>query len=172
MILVDINVLLYAVDAGSSRHALVKPWLTNLLNQPDGIALCWPVISGFIRIGTNPKALQSPMSTEEACGKIDEWLALPRNAARPTYKPALASFLRPAQAHNRDWQFGKRRTPGRPRHSTWLRTRLLRHRLRQIPRPPLDQSATATKRVLKISPFRKLSPAIKSHWLFPKLFLI
>ncbi|MCF7784933.1 MAG: type II toxin-antitoxin system VapC family toxin [Prosthecobacter sp.] len=73
----DINVLLYAVDAGSSHHAIVKPWLTKLFNQPDGVALCWPVISGFIRIGTNAKVLQSPMTIEEACDKIHEWLALP-----------------------------------------------------------------------------------------------
>lgn len=77
MILLDVNILLYAVDAGSVHHAVLKPWLTQLLNQPSGAALCWPVVSGFIRIATNPKALQSPMTTEEACEKIDEWLALP-----------------------------------------------------------------------------------------------
>jgi uncharacterized protein len=76
MILVDVNVWLYAVDSASTHHVIVKRWLTAALNGSGGVALCWPVISGFIRIVTNPKVLQHPMTTDEACGKVDEWLAL------------------------------------------------------------------------------------------------
>ena len=48
MILLDVNILLYAVDAGSVHHAVLKPWLTQLLNQQ------WRIFSGLLK-QTNAK---------------------------------------------------------------------------------------------------------------------
>ena len=77
MILIDVNVLLYAEDSSSVHHNKVRIWWENLLSGSDSVALSWPVITGFIRIATNAKALSSPMSGTEACAKVDEWLAQP-----------------------------------------------------------------------------------------------
>jgi len=77
MKLVDVNVLLYAEDASSAHHPRVKPWWDALLSGSEEVALCWPVISGFVRIATNPRILINPMTTDEACAKVDGWLAQP-----------------------------------------------------------------------------------------------
>ncbi len=77
MILVDVNVLLYAEDSTSAHHRQMKGWWDSLLSGSEEIALCWPVLSGFMRITTNPRILLNPMTTEEACTKVNRWLAQP-----------------------------------------------------------------------------------------------
>ena len=77
MVLVDVNLLMYAVFADSLRHAEARVWLDGLLGGVEPVALPWAVLTGFVRISTNPRVMTEPLTLEEALGYMDEWLALP-----------------------------------------------------------------------------------------------
>lgn len=77
MKLLDVNVLLYAVNSRSAHHERVKPWLDAVLSGEETIALPWIVILGFLRISTNPRAFATPLTPAQAFGIVDGWLALP-----------------------------------------------------------------------------------------------
>ena len=53
MILVDANILLYAEDSVSESHDAARTWWDEQLSGSEPVALCWPVVTAFIRIGRN-----------------------------------------------------------------------------------------------------------------------
>lgn len=73
--IVDANVLLYAVDAGSSFHQPARQWLEDAFNGPTRVGLPWESLTAFLRIATHPRASSSPMSPAEAWSCVDSWLA-------------------------------------------------------------------------------------------------
>lgn len=75
--LVDANVLLFAVDAGSPYHTSAADWLTDRLNGDRRVGLPWESLSAFVRIATHPRATASPLTPSDAWRFVDEWLALP-----------------------------------------------------------------------------------------------
>lgn len=76
MILVDTNLLVYAVDASSPFHDAARTWLEDRLNGRGGVGLPWQVLNGFARLVSNPRISPRPMSTGEAWSVVEEWLAL------------------------------------------------------------------------------------------------
>lgn len=77
MILPDVNVLLYAVDAAAPRHAPAREWLEGVLSGTEEVGFAWAVLLGFVRISTNPAAFETPLEGDQAFGYVDEWLARP-----------------------------------------------------------------------------------------------
>lgn len=77
MILVDANLLLYAYNRSSSQHEAAKSWWEERLSQAALVRLAWSTINAFIRIGTNPRAFERPLSIEEACRHVTTWLERP-----------------------------------------------------------------------------------------------
>ena len=77
MMLVDANLLIYAVNRDLPHHSASRSWLENTLSGGDPVALPWVVVLAFLRLCTSPRAFASPMSVERAIAYIDEWLALP-----------------------------------------------------------------------------------------------
>ena len=77
MILIDSNILLYAQDSSSQRFAAARGWLDEQLSGTDPVALCWPVIAAFFRIGTNPRITERPLSTREAIQTVQSWFEQP-----------------------------------------------------------------------------------------------
>ena len=77
MILIDSNLLLYAFDAGSKRHAEARSWLEDVLNASEQVGFAWVALLAFIRIGTNPSALGQALSVEEATGIVSGLLEQP-----------------------------------------------------------------------------------------------
>ena len=77
MKLVDLNLLLYAVNADSTHHARAKTWLENTLSDLEPVGLPWVVLLGFLRLATNPRVLSRPLTSDQAMAIIDGWLALP-----------------------------------------------------------------------------------------------
>lgn len=75
--LVDANILLYAVDEASAFHDAAAAWLTPALNGPRRVGLPWTSVSAFLRIATNPRAIDAPLTPTEAWEVIDGWLAAP-----------------------------------------------------------------------------------------------
>ncbi|MGH9510240.1 MAG: TA system VapC family ribonuclease toxin, partial [Terriglobales bacterium] len=78
MILVDVNLLIYAHYVGSQFHDATRLWWESVLAKPEPIALGWTSILGFLRITTSPRALASPLLLSEAIAIIEDLLQRPQ----------------------------------------------------------------------------------------------
>jgi len=76
MKIVDVNILLYAVNPDASHHDRIIGWWEKVLNGDETIGLAWAVVLGFLRVSTNPRAFPEPLTPERAVDQIDAWLAL------------------------------------------------------------------------------------------------
>ena len=72
--IVDANVLLYAVDSSSPFHQSAKDWLESSLNEPARVGLPWTSLLAFQRISTHPRASISPLSPSQAWSFVADWL--------------------------------------------------------------------------------------------------
>jgi len=77
MILVDANLLLYAEDSLSAHHAAARPWWDAQLSGSEPVGLCWMVLTAFVRIATNPRLHQRPLTLDEACERLQSWFDQP-----------------------------------------------------------------------------------------------
>jgi hypothetical protein len=76
-VLLDANLLLYAVDRDSPYHARAAAWLTEALNGDRRVALPWQTIGAFIRISTHPRVTQRPLTAARAWKYVADWLDAP-----------------------------------------------------------------------------------------------
>ncbi|GAB3080436.1 type II toxin-antitoxin system VapC family toxin [Corynebacterium aquatimens] len=72
--IVDANVLIYAVAEDSAHHRAALRWLEDALNGPQRVGFPWLSLLAFQRILTNPRIQSSPLSAAEASDYIDLWL--------------------------------------------------------------------------------------------------
>ena len=85
MIMVDANVLIYAYDLGSPRHAAAARWLEDRLNGEEEVRFPLITLLAFLRITTNPAVFHRPLTTERAISLVKAWLARPNvTMASPT----------------------------------------------------------------------------------------
>ena len=77
MILVDANLLLYAEDQLSPHHGAARAWWDAELSGSSPVCLCWTVLGAFIRIGTNPRVFEHPLSLDQAISRIQSWTDQP-----------------------------------------------------------------------------------------------
>ena len=77
MILVDANLLLYAEDSLSEHHQAARNWWDTQLSSAEPVCLCWPVITAFIRIGTNVRLHRRPLTIGEAVARVETWFDQP-----------------------------------------------------------------------------------------------
>ena len=97
MVIIDTNVLLYAVNAESAHHEQSRAWLDGSLAGAEAVGLAWVALLGFVRIGTNPSVLPVPMTVDEATDQVERWLGAPAAVvAAPTARhlSLLRGFLR------------------------------------------------------------------------------
>ena len=79
MIVPDVNLLLYAMDANSPHHDRAWPWWESALRGTEHIGFTWAVITGYVRISTNPRAMPAPLTVEQSVSHTRSWLSLPRS---------------------------------------------------------------------------------------------
>jgi toxin-antitoxin system PIN domain toxin len=72
--LLDANILLYAYDSDSAHHAACRPWLEAVFNSEETVALPWQTVLAFVRICTNPRAINKPLPIADACNIVSGWL--------------------------------------------------------------------------------------------------
>jgi hypothetical protein len=77
VILVDANIPLYAEDRRSEHHGAIRAWWDTQLSGSETVGLCWPVLTAFLRIGTNPRILRRPLTLREATARVQSWLDQP-----------------------------------------------------------------------------------------------
>lgn len=75
--LLDANLLLYAVDADSKHNLKAAQWLEEILNGANRVGLPWQSIGAFLRIVTHPRVTANPLSAADAWKYIEDWLAVP-----------------------------------------------------------------------------------------------
>jgi len=101
VILIDANLLLYAYDASSEHHQAARVWLEKTLSAPVPVRLAWVTVLAFLRIGTNRRVFESPLSVSEAVSAVSAWLGQPTVAIlEPTehHWEVLSRLLPSAQA--------------------------------------------------------------------------
>lgn len=77
MILLDANLLIYAVNQDLPQHEKAHSWLEQVMSGSATVGLPWVVMLAFLRITTSPRVFEAPLSVEQACDYVDGWLAQP-----------------------------------------------------------------------------------------------
>jgi uncharacterized protein len=77
MKVVDVNILILAVQKDAPEHPRVLNWWESNLAGDEEIGLAWTTVLGFVRISTNSKLFASPLSVAEAVAFVDKWLEHP-----------------------------------------------------------------------------------------------
>lgn len=77
MIVPDVNLLVYAYNRADPQHEAARDWWETTLNNTDPVGLPWIVSSGFIRLMTHPRVLQTPLAVAEAIRHVQSWLDQP-----------------------------------------------------------------------------------------------
>jgi toxin-antitoxin system PIN domain toxin len=75
--LVDANVLLFAVNASAAEHERARSWLESALNGTRRVGLPWESLTAFVRLVTNPRVVPRPLSPARAWSFVEDWLAAP-----------------------------------------------------------------------------------------------
>lgn len=121
--LVDANLLLFAIHRGSPFHTAAREWLTEQLNGPRRVGLPWQSLAAFLRIATHPRAFERPLDPGPAWERVTDWLA-----AGPVWVPE----------------------PGE-RHATILGELLNRHQIRGNLVPDAQLAALALEHGLAVA---------------------
>jgi toxin-antitoxin system PIN domain toxin len=77
VILVDVNILIYAHTAESPSHTRARDWLDGQLSGDTRVAIPWQSLLAFLRLMTNPRILARPEPMDEAWAQVRRWLDCP-----------------------------------------------------------------------------------------------
>ena len=77
MILLDANLLIYAVNEDAPLHRKAKSWLESALSGPDTVGFAWNVLVAFLRLTTRPGLFRRPLPLGTAFELIASWLDHP-----------------------------------------------------------------------------------------------
>ncbi len=77
MKIVDINLLIYAINKDTPHHSKAKKWLEDSLSSDEPFGFAWIVILGFLRIVTNGRIMPTPLIPEVALDSVNDWLQQP-----------------------------------------------------------------------------------------------
>jgi toxin-antitoxin system PIN domain toxin len=76
MIVLDVNLLLYAYNSASPRHRAAYAWVRELLSGTELVGLPWQTIWAFLRISTNSQLPGEQFSMERAVAIVQQWMDL------------------------------------------------------------------------------------------------
>jgi uncharacterized protein len=77
VILVDANLLVYAVVPAFAGHERARPWLEEQLSSGQRTGLPWSSLLAFVRLVSNPRVVSRPIGVSGAWAVVREWLDLP-----------------------------------------------------------------------------------------------
>jgi toxin-antitoxin system PIN domain toxin len=77
MIVLDVNLLIYAYDTSCSEHKKARTWVEEVFSGDEPICLPWQTISAFLRILTYPQTFGERFTMQQTVAVIDGWLAMP-----------------------------------------------------------------------------------------------
>jgi toxin-antitoxin system PIN domain toxin len=103
VILVDVNLLLYATFEHAIQHRATRDWLAEQLGGSTRVGLPWASLLGFLRIATSTRIVKRPLTMVAAWQQVSEWLACePAWIPQPTERHAevLGSLLSQPGIHS------------------------------------------------------------------------
>src|ERR1700739_125714 len=74
MIVVDVNLLIHAVNRDSPLHREAKAWLEGAVSGTETVGLPWIVLLAFLRLTTRPGLFQKPLRVDAAFDVVDACL--------------------------------------------------------------------------------------------------
>jgi uncharacterized protein len=77
MILVDANLLIYAVNQDAPLHRKAKAWLESAFSGPETVGISWNVLLAFLRLTTRQGLFRRPLPVEAAFDVVRAWLDQP-----------------------------------------------------------------------------------------------
>lgn len=77
MRIVDVNLLLHAVDRKSPLHVQARGWLEESLSGGESFGFTWNVILGFLRLTTRSGLPRQPLPMAVAFDVVTAWLEYP-----------------------------------------------------------------------------------------------
>ena len=77
MILVDANLLIYAVNQDAPLNRKAKPWLESVLSGKESVGFSWSVLLAFLRLTTRPGLFRRPLPVDTAFDLVAFWLDQP-----------------------------------------------------------------------------------------------
>jgi len=78
VILVDVNLLVYATFEVTRFHGPAHAWVESVLNGEGRVGLPWASLLGFVRLSTNRHVLKEPIPVRLAWELVRGWLACPQ----------------------------------------------------------------------------------------------
>jgi len=94
VIVLDVNLLIYAYDTTTLHHRSARRWVEAIFSGVEPVGLPWQTVSAFLRVSTNSRLPGNRFTMHEAAEIVDRW------AAQPT-----VSFLAPGIRH---WAYFRR----------------------------------------------------------------
>jgi toxin-antitoxin system PIN domain toxin len=82
VILVDVNILIYASVASFRQHEAAREWLDRRLNGTARVGLPWTVVLAYLRLATNARIFAPPVTMAAAWQRASAWLT-----AEPVWTP-------------------------------------------------------------------------------------
>jgi toxin-antitoxin system PIN domain toxin len=76
VIVLDVNLLIYAYDSTTRYHKNARRWLEETLSGVEPVGIPWQTISAFLRISTNSRLPGDRFRMDEAAAIVDQWAAL------------------------------------------------------------------------------------------------
>ncbi len=76
MRIVDLNILLYAINSDAPQHEAARSWWEQALSDDESVGLPWTVLLGFLRIATNARIFPRPLSAQSAVARVEAWLSV------------------------------------------------------------------------------------------------
>lgn len=77
MILLDANLLIYAVNKDAPLNRKAKSWLESTLSGRETVGFPWNVILAFLRLTTRPGLFRYPLPIDTAFDVVASWLHQP-----------------------------------------------------------------------------------------------
>lgn len=74
---VDVNILLYASDAGSPLNQKAAAFLTQCAAGREPLCVAWVTLMSYLRMATHPRIFERPLTPQLAESNIDALLRLP-----------------------------------------------------------------------------------------------
>jgi toxin-antitoxin system PIN domain toxin len=75
--LLDLNVLVYAIDETAHHHRTARRFLADAMSSSETIGIPTAVAIGFVRLTTNPRVMVEPLDTATSIGVVTGWLSRP-----------------------------------------------------------------------------------------------
>jgi toxin-antitoxin system PIN domain toxin len=75
VIVVDVNLLIYAVDREAPHHEGAHHWWLSALAGRETIGLPWSTVLAFARLTTNPRVFTHPLTADQAFDLLEAWTA-------------------------------------------------------------------------------------------------